>query len=284
MAVVETEVPPSRVAPAPSSRLRPSRNLVIVRGGDGSLHRKWLGEGQRRDFDVFLSYYGRNPGRLAEEVDYFERRSGPKWPCIAELLRAHSGLVQQYDCVWFPDDDLATNAASIDRMFAFFHAYALCLAQPALTHDSPCTWRTLRQDRRCQLRFNRFVEIMAPMFSREALRVCAPSFDESASGWGLDWLWPELCRSAGLERIAVIDATPVRHTRPCGGELYHLHPELDPRADARRVLHAHGLQHVRRTAKYSFTTRVRECPLPIAQRFFYALRRLNGRRRHSDTV
>ncbi|HSC65029.1 MAG TPA: DUF707 domain-containing protein [Caldimonas sp.] len=68
-----------------------------------------------------------------------------------------------------------------------------------------------------QLRFTGFVEVMAPLFSREALRSCAPTLDESRSGWGLGWVLPTLCERAGLGRIAIIDATPVRHTRPVGG-------------------------------------------------------------------
>lgn len=269
---------PAVDADAATRRHRP-RNLVVVRAGDRSLHPTWLA-GPRRDFDVFVSYYGANPGTHAAAADYYEARPGPKWPCIGALLDEHAELVGAYDSVWFPDDDLAADGETIDRMFAFFHAYRLCLAQPALTPDSYCTWRTLRQDPGCHLRFNAFVEIMAPIFSREALRTCAPSFVESRSGWGLDWLWPELCRRAGLGPLAVIDATPVRHTRPCGGELYRLHPDMDPRADAEAVLRKYGLERARADAKYSFERRVQDVPLPAGLQFLYWLRKLNGRRKH----
>lgn len=258
---------------------RRSRNLVVVRAGDQSLHAQWIAA-ERRDFDLFVSYYGSAPGTYAGDGEYYERRPGPKWPCIAALLHEHAATLEQYESVWFPDDDLAADTATIDRMFAFFHAYRLCLAQPALTHDSYYTWSTLLQDPGCHLRFNQFVEIMAPIFSRDALRVCAPSFAESDSGWGLDWLWPVLCRRAGLGPLAVIDATPVRHTRPCGGELYRRNPDLDPRADAKRVLRKYGLEEVRAEAKYSFEHRVQDVPLPATLRLVYGLRKLNGRRKH----
>jgi hypothetical protein len=277
LALVEAEVVTPRVAA--SMPARRSRNLVVLRAGDRSLHGAWLAGG-RRDFDVFISYFGRTPGRHADGADYYEMRAGPKWPCIADLVREYAPTIARYECVWFPDDDLATDGDTIDRMFAFFHAFRLSLAQPALTRDSYCTWRTLLQDPQCHLRFNRFVEIMAPMFSREALRVCAPSFAESPSGWGLDWLWPKLCQQAGLDRMAVIDATPVRHTRPCGGELYARHPEMDPREDARRILRKYGLHDARAEAKYSFSLQVRETRLPVLVRLAYALRKLNGRRKH----
>ena len=252
---------------------------MIVRAGDRSLHPQWIDSSQR-DFDLFVSYYGKTADRYRDTAEFHEVRRGPKWPCLAALLEQHAALVARYDCIWLPDDDLAAEPATIDRMFAFFNAYSLCLAQPALTADSPATWRMLRQQPDCYLRFTAFVEVMAPMFSREALRACQWSFAESPSGWGLDWLWPQLCADAGLGPLAVIDATPVRHTRPVGGELYANHPELDPREDARRVLCKYGLQEARTSAKFSVRGVVRAVPPSLSTRLIYGLRRIHGRRKH----
>jgi hypothetical protein len=261
--------------------MRRRRNLVVVRAGDASLHRQWL-KGRTRDFDLFISYYGSPPGRHRDDGDFYEARRGPKWPGIAALLQHNPELLDRYESFWFPDDDLACDTATIDRMFAFFCAYRLCLAQPALTRDSYYTWDTLLQDQRCHIRYSGFVEVMAPIFSREALRVCRPTFSESRSGWGLDWVWPTLCRDAGLGRIAIIDATPVHHTRPVGGggDLYKNHPEMDPRDDARRLLATYGIPEVRAVAKYSFEGHVRDVALPMSDRLVFWLKRLNGRRKH----
>ena len=263
----------------PSGGRARRRNLVVLRAGDASLHREWL-VGPERDFDIFVSYYGNAPGRHADGADFYESRPGPKWPCIAALLEDRVDLVDGYAAFWFPDDDLSATAPVIDRMFAFFHAYELCLAQPALTRDSYHTWDTLLQQPNCHIRYGRFVEVMAPLFNRAALRLCAPTFGESRSGWGLDWVWPSLCRRAGIGRIAILDATPVRHTRPVGGELYRNHPDLDPRADAVRLLRKYGIEEVRAVAKYSFDGLVRDVALPFGNRFVFWLKRLNGRRKH----
>jgi hypothetical protein len=265
-----------RTGPAGRSR---RRNLVVLRAGDGSLHRQWL-DAPHRDFDLFISYYGSTPDRHREDADYYEARPGPKWPAIAELLEEHLPALGGYDAFWFPDDDLAASGAVIDRMFAFFRAYQLCLAQPALTRNSYYTWDTLLQDTRAHIRYTRFVEVMAPIFHRSALDVCRPTFTESRSGWGLDWIWPTLCRDAGLGRMAVLDATPVRHTRPVGGELYRNHPDLDPRSDAARLLRRYGIPEVRAVAKYSFEGAVRDVALPLGERLLFWLKRLNGRRKH----
>lgn len=270
----------ARAAPtSPLPRTTRRRNLVVVRAGDASLHRQWL-SAPTRDFDVFVSYYGSTPNQFRHDADLYEARPGPKWPCIGSLLQEHRELVGQYEAFWFPDDDLAVDSASIDRMFAFFCAYRLCLAQPALTLDSYYTWRTLLRDPRCHIRYSRFVEVMAPIFSRESLHVCMPTFSQSRSGWGLDWVWPTLCAENDLGRIAVIDATPVRHTRPVGGELYRNHPSMDGKADAARILQAYGIAEVRAVAKYSFEGQVRDVSTPLFERLLFWLKRLNGRRKH----
>jgi hypothetical protein len=271
-------------AEAPRRLRAPSRghprNLVVLRAGDRSLHGEWA-RGGPRDFDVFISYFGDTPDRYCDDADFHEARRGAKWPALAALVAERAAWFDEYDAVWFPDDDLAASTATVERMFAFFHANALCLAQPALTRNSFFTWTTLLQHPDSQLRFTRFVEVMAPIFSRPALRLCAPTFAESPSGWGLDWVWPHLCEQAGLGRIAVLDATPVWHTRPVGGELYRNHPALDPRADAERVLRRYGLREVRAIAKYSFQGRVAETPLPAWERLLFWMKRLNGRRKHA---
>lgn len=264
---------------ASSSRSR-RRNLVVLRAGDESLHRQWI-DSATRDFDLFISYYGRRDGQHRADADFYEARPGPKWPGIAALLEERPELVEQYDAFWFPDDDLAIDAAQIDRLFAFVCAYRLCLAQPALTKDSYFTWDTLLQDPNCHLRYTRFVEVMAPVFSRDALRACRHTFAQSTSGWGLDWVWPTLCARAELGRIAIVDATPVHHTRPVGGgSLYRDHPEMQPRQEAQRLLRAYGIEEVRAVAKYSFEGGVRDVPLPPRLRLLYWIKRLNGRRKH----
>lgn len=273
----ETLDSPTPVEIAGERRVR--RNLVVLRAGDSSLHRQWLAGGSR-DFDLFISYYGDSPDRHREDADDYEHRPGPKWPGIAALLADRPDLLERYETFWFPDDDIAADTLALNRMFAFFCAYGLSLAQPALTLDSYYTWKTLRQDPRCHVRYTRFVEVMVPLFSRAALRACAPTFSQSRSGWGLDWVWPTLCRRAGADRIAILDATPVRHTRPVGGELYRRHPDMDPRRDAARVLAAYGIPEVRAVAKYSFEGQVRDVSLPLAERLLFWLKRLNGRRKH----
>ncbi|RZI58147.1 MAG: DUF707 domain-containing protein [Rubrivivax sp.] len=258
---------------------RPRRNLVIVRAGDYSLHPQWVADPQR-NFDLLVSYYGAVEGLHEDSCDLYERRRGPKWPCLGELLGGHPPLAERYDAVWLPDDDLAVDTATITRMFDLFHAHRLALAQPALTRESYFTFDTLLQQEGFLLRYMGFVEVMAPIFSRDALRLCQESFHHSRIGWGLDFVWPGLIDNTDRRRIAVLDATPVWHTRPVrGGDLYKNHPDADPQEDERRVLAKYGREASRFYAKYQFFGGVREVRPPWGQRLALALRALNAKRR-----
>jgi hypothetical protein len=260
------------------------RNLVIVRAGNASLHPAWVASADR-SFDLYISYYGTEPDRYRQDADRYEMRRGPKWSCLADLLAAEPALVDAYDAFWFPDDDLATDTATIDRMFALFHVFGLALAQPALTRDSYYSYRQLLHRSEYLLRYVGFVEVMAPLFTRAALRTCLPTWRDSRSGWGLDWVWAHLLAAQGPRAIGILDATPVKHTRPLGGELYKQNPELDPRKDLDAVVAKYGAQIQRYRAKYVLTGVVRETPAPLTDRLALVWRRVGGEfRRVRDGV
>jgi hypothetical protein len=64
-----------------------------------------------------------------------------------------------------------------------------------------------------KLRYTTFVEIMAACFSRKALRLCLPYLGATVSSWGPSWIFPKLL-DYPKRGIAIIDETPVIHTRP----------------------------------------------------------------------
>jgi hypothetical protein len=255
------------------------RNLVVLRAGDGSLHRHWIAS-QRRDFDLAISYYGKNENHHRDDAEYWEHRPGPKWSCLAEWLQEHPEWTEHYDTFWFPDDDLDADTETLNRMFALFRGMDLKLAQPALTADSYFSWGQLLQRPQYLARRMAFVEVMAPLFSQNSLKTCLPSFSQSRSGWGLDWIWPQLLGGSLDGRIAILDATPVHHTRPVGGggDLYKNNPDLNPSNDSRKLTEQAGLQIERFTSKFVCHGGLRWAPLPLWQRLLLACQRLNARR------
>lgn len=197
--------------------MKKSRFLIMARVGDTSLHEQWL-RGTKRNFDLYLSYYGDKPGRYKEDADYYREKKSTKWPALHEHIVADREIVESYDAVWFPDDDLLIGSESISRMFDLFSAFDLALAQPALTLNSYFSHSTVLVNSSYVLRFTNFVEVMGPVFSQKALKLLEPTFSKVTVGWGLDLLWPYLLEQESAQyKMGIIDDTPMTHTRPVGG-------------------------------------------------------------------
>ncbi len=195
------------------STLSGRRNLVVMRAGNAGLFPDWK-PAATRNWDLAISFYGEGKPDWGQE--YFHAAKGPKWEPIHLWLAENPYVLKRYDYVWFPDDDLATSWRNVDALFQICRDYDLQLAQPALTQDSFICHSVTGQDANCLLRFTLFVEGMAPLFRMDALRLCLPVMQEpSRYGWGHDWIFPKLL-GYPPNKIAVIDACAVRHTRPPG--------------------------------------------------------------------
>jgi Protein of unknown function (DUF707) len=121
-----------------------------------------------------------------------------------------------YDWVWLPDDDLSANLPTLNRFFEIVRERKLDLAQPALGQGSYVAHDITVQRPHMKLRYTTFVEIMAPCFSKRALKLCRPYLDATFSSWGINHLFPRLL-GYPQRKIAIVDETPVVHTRPPGG-------------------------------------------------------------------
>lgn len=189
------------------------RNLVVMRAGNGALFPDWK-PAPSRSWDLAISFYGE--GRPEWGQEYFHPAKGPKWEPIHHWLAANREILDRYDYVWFPDDDILTTWENVNDLFQICRDYDLQLAQPALTHDSYICHAVTKQDPNSLLRFTAFVEGMVPVFRSEALRLCMPVLqEESRFGWGHDWVFPMLL-GYPPSKIGIIDACPVKHTRPPG--------------------------------------------------------------------
>ena len=194
--------------------------LALFRAGKSSLHPYAVAGLAEQNFDYALSWFGdEDPVELgmADGAAFVHRQAGAKWPGLEQTLLAHWDRIQAYRYVWLPDDDLLCDPAQVSRMFTICDELQLDLAQPALTRDSFYTHLMTLQHSEFQLRFTNFVEIMAPVLSTDMLARVYPTLARQISGYGLDGLWP---RYSHLGKVAIIDDTPVKHTRPVGGPNY----------------------------------------------------------------
>lgn len=198
---------------------RTRKFLIIIPAGDNSLHIEADPYGwffNNRNYDLYVNYYGENDN-IAEEYkaksDYFSRHKGPKWSIIRAVLFQTGNFWEKYDYIWFPDDDLRlpNGAISINELFNIAANFKLNLSQPALI-DENVSHKNLIYNPNSLLRFTNFVEIMCPLFSITAFKTIISTLKniEIKSGWGLDYIWPQLLN---YKSIAVIDAIPIHHTR-----------------------------------------------------------------------
>ncbi len=195
------------------------RFLTIVRAGNGSLHPTWMTGAGSRSWDIIVSYFGDDPDRFrAPDITRIDSK-GPKWPALHALLRARPELIARYDYIWLPDDDLATDMETINRLFATCAELGLEAAQPSLTWDSYSTHLVTLRHENTLLRYTNFVEVMAPCLSSAMLARALPFFTENQSGWGIDFMWSRLADDPD-RGVAVLDTVAVTHTRPIGGPNY----------------------------------------------------------------
>lgn len=228
------------------------RNLVIVRAGDTSLHPGWLEGAEKRNWDLVVSYFGRSPDLYREPDTRRIDGAGPKWPALYELLTSQPSLLDGYDYVWLPDDDLRTDKASINRMFMLMASFGLEVAQPTLTWDSYFGHVTTLQDKSCSVRFTNYVEVMAPCLSVHVLRQALPILNANISGWGLDFIWKRWV-SSQESSIGMLDLVTVCHTRPVGGPNYQKLREggISPWDELRAFCRAQGMDEAPTIETYS---------------------------------
>lgn len=223
---------------------------MFCRVGDASLHRSWIGDPSSRSYDVWLDYYGGDDARYAADPARLTvSRDTVKIQRIAQLVSEHADALRGYDAIWFPDDDLETTPAAVDRLFEIFHALDLSIAQPALAEGSYYSHEITLENRAFSVRFTNYVEPMAPVFSRAALEACWPTFAESISGWGIDYVWPKLLGHP-RDRIAIVDAAPVLHTRAVGVSAWYKGLKLDPMAELVQTAARHGIRLPHRLVHY----------------------------------
>jgi hypothetical protein len=196
-----------------------SRNLIIVRAGDRSLHGTWLEGARAGHYDLIVSYFGSDPERYRAPEEHRVDYHGGKWDGIYAVFAGDPGLLERYDYFWLPDDDIEANSASIAEMFRLMALHDLALAQPALTHDSYFSILLCLQSPSFRLRYADVIEIMVPCLRRDLLRIVLPLFRDTRSGFGLDFIWTRLLPD-NKRKSAILDSVTVRHTRPVGGELH----------------------------------------------------------------
>ncbi|XP_057776795.1 uncharacterized protein LOC130995508 [Salvia miltiorrhiza] len=201
-----------------------------------------VGYGQRKNIDAAVKKFSKNftivlfhyDGRTSEwdEFEWSEQaihisaRKQTKWWYAKRFL--HPDVVAAYDYIFIWDEDLGVEHFDAEEYIKLVRKYALEISQPGLEPDRGTTWQMTK--RRGGQEIHKvtkerpgwcsdphlppcaaFVEIMAPVFSRDAWRcVWHVIQNDLVHGWGLDFAL-QRCVEPAHERIGVVDAQWIVH-------------------------------------------------------------------------
>ena len=145
--------------------------------------------------------------KAAEPAEYKFAEQGHKWPTIARLLPR----LPRYKFYAFIDEDIDVTVDALNGLFLAGELFGLQIYQGALSSRSHFSHDFTRVQADSYIRPSTFIEIMAPIFSQDALDKCAHTFTMSELGWGLEYLWNDILRSQGM---AIVDRFQITHIRP----------------------------------------------------------------------
>lgn len=201
-----------------------------------------VGYNQRENIDAAVKKFSENftivlfhyDGRASEweEFEWSKKaihvsaRKQTKWWYAKRFL--HPDIVAAYDYIFIWDEDLGVEHFDAEEYIKLVRKYALEISQPGLEPNRGTTWQMTKrrggQDVHKVTNERQgwcsdpllppcaaFVEIMAPVFSRDAWRcVWHLIQNDLVHGWGLDFAL-QRCVEPAHERIGVVDAQWIVH-------------------------------------------------------------------------
>ncbi|XP_010542587.1 PREDICTED: uncharacterized protein LOC104815743 [Tarenaya hassleriana] len=183
------------------------------------------------DFQILLFHYD---GRTTE-WDHFDWsknaihisvRRQTKWWYAKRFL--HPDIVSAYEFIFIWDEDLGVEHFNAEKYIELVKKHGLEISQPGLEPNNGLTWEMTKRrgDREVHKETQEkpgwcsdphlppcaaFVEIMAPVFSREAWRcVWHMIQNDLVHGWGLDFALRR-CVEPAHEKIGVVDSQWIIH-------------------------------------------------------------------------
>ncbi|XVF46320.1 hypothetical protein PTKIN_Ptkin03bG0018200 [Pterospermum kingtungense] len=184
------------------------------------------------DFQILLFHYD---GRTTEwdQLEWSKNaihvsvRKQTKWWYAKRFL--HPDVVAPYEYIFIWDEDLGVEHFNAERYMELIKKHGLEISQPGLEPNNGLTWQMTKRrgDREVHTVVTdekpgwcsdphlppcaAFVEIMAPVFSREAWRcVWHMIQNDLVHGWGLDFALRR-CVEPAHEKIGVVDSQWIIH-------------------------------------------------------------------------
>ena len=200
-----------------------SRNLILLRAGDASLHGTWLGDSiAQRQWDMHISYFGSkgSPQPCDSAISVSHDFQKNKWPGLAAALASNQFSLDDYDYIALPDDDLISSVHDWNRAFQIAREYDLGACQLSLDPESFVGYLETVKRPFLKLRYASTIEFMAPVVRTDVLRKMIPYLTAENNVWAMDAVGTHILGDVPRS-MAVLDAATVLHTRAFStGPLY----------------------------------------------------------------
>ncbi|CAM0885749.1 unnamed protein product [Alopecurus aequalis] len=228
-----SDLDPRRLFGDPAEDL-PTRPKYLVTFTVGISQKENINRAAKKFSDNFAIMLFHYDGRVTEwdEFEWSKRAihiSVPKqakWWYAKRFL--HPDIVAPYEYIFIWDEDLGVEHFNAEEYIKLVKKYKLEISQPGLEPDKGLTWQMTKRrgDREVHKDTEErpgwctdphlppcaaFVEIMAPVFSRDAWRcVWHMIQNDLVHGWGLDFALRK-CVEPAHEKIGVVDAQWIVH-------------------------------------------------------------------------
>jgi hypothetical protein len=182
----------------------PSRPyLVFTSAGDQGNVLPWL-EG-RRNFDLWVTYYGHQGHLYRDVASFYNRRRGSKFQNLLFAFQTWPHLFAHYEAILVMDDDIRIGGREISRLFELRAELDLWLLQPAFRPRGKISHPITRLDHSTRWRYTNFVEVTCPLFRRDKLDAFLKVYDPVLVGFGIDWWFMEVLGEDLEGKVAIID-------------------------------------------------------------------------------
>ncbi|CAA7023638.1 unnamed protein product [Microthlaspi erraticum] len=217
--------------PRGAERLPPG---IIASESDLYLRRLWGNPEEFSDnFTIVLFHYD---GITSEWNDEFEWSKNAihisvlkqtKWWYAKRFL--HPNIVARYDYIFIWDEDLGVDHFDAEEYLHMVKKHGLEISQPSLDPEKGVTWEITKRREHIEVHKETaekiewcsdpprppcagFVEIMAPVFSRDAWRcVWHLIQNDLVHGWGLDFALRRCVQEPAYEKIGIVDSQWIVH-------------------------------------------------------------------------
>jgi len=188
-------LPPTAEIPAAEKVKIKGGNLVFTSAGNNNdIMSNWVGDGA--NFDVFVVYYGDDDEKLRQYQATFRwaiRHRGSKMQNFYSVIyKQRPDLIRAAEYFFILDDDIVfqQGVKDINNMFEISRQHNLLISMPSFTKGSVVKHKITANDPKTGLllKYTNFVEINAPLYSREALVKSLKMYTPKLIGWGIDYL------------------------------------------------------------------------------------------------